>query len=78
MYKVYDFEEERFLDIRDEEKEICLLDSTCFFDKRSQKRFTTLSLRTQFSSLWSDFWDKKIKANKSLLKAVKQGNTKKI
>lgn len=34
MYQVYDTEEGKYLDIRDLEKEICVVDSTTFFDKR--------------------------------------------
>jgi hypothetical protein len=45
MYKIFDTEEGKYIDIRDLEKEIYVTDSITFFDKRQALKFTTLSLK---------------------------------
>ena len=34
MYLVFDIEDQKYIDIRDLEKELCVIDSTTYFDKR--------------------------------------------
>jgi hypothetical protein len=65
-------------DIRDVEKEICVIDSTTFFDKFLRKQFITLSMKSKSTNSWQDFWSHKEKSNKELIKAAKEGNTKLI
>jgi hypothetical protein len=78
MYKVYDTDEGKFIDIRDIEKEIRVVDSTTYFDMRHSQKFTTISMKSKFRTLWQDFWAKKDKTNAKLIKAAASGNTKEI
>ena len=78
MYQVYDTEEGKYIDIRDMEREICVVDSTTYFDKRHAQKFTTISLKSRFRSMWEDFWAKKDKTNLKLIRAAATGDTKQI
>jgi hypothetical protein len=63
MYKVFDTDEGRFMDIRELEKDIYVTDSVTYFDKRQALKFTTISLKSKIQSAWGDFWAKKDKNN---------------
>jgi len=76
MYKVFDTEEGRYMDIRELEKDIYVTDSDTYFDKRQALKFTTISLKSKLQSIWGDFWTKKDKNNKKLLKAAEKGELK--
>jgi ankyrin repeat protein len=47
-----------------------------YFDKRHAKKFTTISLKSKFQDVWSDFWSKKDKTNIKLVKAAGKGDIK--
>lgn len=70
LYKVYDLNEERYIDIREMERDLCVIDSTTFFDRRLARKFTTISFKSRIQQLWHDFWERKDKANTQLLKAT--------
>ena len=76
LYKVYDTEEGKYIDVRDLEKDICVLDSTTYINKRNVQKFTVLGSKVRFRTLWSDFWAKKDKTNVKLIKAAGKGDTK--
>jgi hypothetical protein len=78
MFMVFDKEDGTYMDIREIEKEICVVDSTTFFDKRTARKFTTISKKSKFRSMWEDFWSKKDKTNIKLIKAAAIGDTKTI
>ena len=52
LYQIFDTEEQKYMDIRDLEKDICVVDSTTYFDKRHAQKFTTLSMKSKFRTLW--------------------------
>lgn len=78
MYQVFDTEEGRYVDVRELEKDICVVDSTTYFDKRHAQKFTTISLKSKFRTLWSDFWSKKDKSNIKLVQAASKGDLRKV
>jgi len=78
MYQVYDTEEQKYIDIRDYEKDIYVTDSVSYFDKRQALQFTTISHKSKIRTMWADFWSKKDKNNLKLIKAVAQGDLKKV
>jgi hypothetical protein len=70
MYKVYDTDECRYMDVRELEKDIYVTDAVTYFDKRQALKFTTISLKAKLKSIWGDFWANKDKNNQKLIKAV--------
>jgi hypothetical protein len=76
MYKVYDTEECRYMDVRELEKDIYVTDAVTYFDKRQALKFTTISLKAKLQSIWGDFWANKDKNNQKLIKAAETGNLK--
>ena len=47
MYKVYDTEEGRYMDVRELEKDIYVTDAVTYFDKRQALKFTTISMKAK-------------------------------
>ena len=47
LYKVYDCEENKFIDVRDLDKDLCVIDSTTFFDRKHSRKFTTISFKSK-------------------------------
>ena len=78
MYLVFDIEDQKYIDIRDLEKELCVIDSTTYFDKRHAQQFTTLGMRAKFTTFWQDFWNKKDRTKIKLINACQSGNIKVI
>ena len=76
MYRVYDTEECRYMDLRELEKDIYVTDAVTFFDKRQALKFTTISLKAKLQTIWGDFWVKKDKNNLKLIKAAESGDLK--
>ena len=55
--------------------------STAYFERSSNKRFTLISPRVAEHSvkgIWDEFWEDKDDANEKLLRAVEQGDEKKV
>ena len=50
MYKVFDTEEGKYMDIRELEKDIYVTDSVTYFDKRQALKFTTISLKSKIQT----------------------------
>ena len=47
MYRIFDTEEGKFFDVRDMDGDICVCDSTAFFERATGRRFTTLSAKSK-------------------------------
>lgn len=78
MYKIYDCEDGNYVDIRELEKDLYVTDSTTYFDKRQALKFTTISLKSKFRTMWADFWAKKDSNNNKLISAAATGDLKTI
>ena len=77
-YMVFDTEEGKYIDIRDLEKDIYVTDSVTYFDKRQALQFTTISQKSKIRTMWADFWSKKDKNNRKLIKAVAKGDIRQV
>ena len=63
MLNVYDKDEDLFKTIKEINDDILVYDGSTYFEKTTNKRFSTISLKRKVTEIWKEFWAVKLTNN---------------